>query len=193
MYSETVLVRSLGLKKKSHLSLGNVGQGYERGALLLGHGVWPAPWLPPTTEALCSHAKDQLSASISLIQPDPNSAKQQPSSGKAHLWDAVVPLQEWHVIKISLGTNLKKLCAESRDCKVPVGVLLFAKELDQTSGAEHENTTSAPHLAHHFRPGALGCPYLSSLNPLHQEAACWVTWGGRKGGWVEGSTLLFCV
>ena len=43
-----------------------------------------------------------------------------------------------------MGTNLRKLCAESRDCEVPVGVLLFAKELDQMSSAEPENTARTP-------------------------------------------------
>jgi hypothetical protein len=88
--------------------------------------------------------KDQLSASISLIQPDPNLANQHSLSGEAHLWNAAVPLLEWHVIKISLGTNLRKLCAESRDCEGLLGVLLFANELDQKSRAKHENTASAP-------------------------------------------------
>lgn len=42
-----------------------------------------------------------------------------------------------------MGTNLRKLCAEWRDCKVPAGVLLFAKKLDQMSSAELENKASA--------------------------------------------------
>lgn len=93
-----------------------------------------------------------------------------------------------------MGTNLRKLCAESRDCEVPVGVLLFAKELDQMSSAEPEKAartpTSCPLLCDAALGDEGGSDPLPSVLSSRQLVAVSRKGTRRTGAWKSVMWLL---